>query len=52
MSGKPRRWGTSQKKIVPVYLMINKPKGITCTNDLKDKTNIIDFINLKAASSS
>ena len=28
--------------------MINKPKGITCTTDLKDKTNIIDFINYKS----
>jgi len=34
-------------KPVPVYLMLNKPKGITCTTDLKDKTNIIDFINFK-----
>src|SRR5690606_9953134 len=30
-----------------VYLMLNKPKGITCTTDLKDKTNIISFINHK-----
>lgn len=34
-------------KPAPVYLMLNKPKGITCTTDLKDKTNIIDFINFK-----
>jgi len=27
---------------------LNKPKGITCTTDLKDKTNIIDFINFKS----
>lgn len=32
----------------PVYLMLNKPKGITCTTDLKDKSNIIDFINFKS----
>jgi 23S rRNA pseudouridine2604 synthase len=30
-----------------VYLALNKPKGITCTTDLKDKTNIIDFVNFK-----
>ena len=35
------------KKAVPVYMMLNKPKGITCTTDLKDKSNIIDFINYK-----
>ncbi len=28
-----------------VYLLLNKPVGITCTTDLKDKDNIIDFIN-------
>ncbi len=28
-----------------VYLAFNKPVGITCTTDLKDKTNIIDYIN-------
>src|SRR4028118_383195 len=32
----------------PVYLMLNKPKGITCTTDLKDKSNIIDYINFKS----
>ena len=37
-----------KKKTPPVYLMLNKPKGITCTTDLKDKTNIIDFINYKS----
>src|SRR5450432_1029129 len=37
-----------KKKNLPVYLMLNKPKGITCTTDLKDKTNIIDFINHKS----
>ena len=36
-----------RKKQLPVYLMLNKPKGVTCTTDLKDKTNIIDFINYK-----
>ena len=28
-----------------VYIMLNKPPGITCTTDLKDKSNIIDFVN-------
>jgi len=36
-----------KNKTVPVYLMLNKPKGITCTTDLKDKSNIIDFIGFK-----
>jgi len=36
-----------KKKTQPVYLVFNKPKGITCTTDLKDTTNIIDFINYK-----
>ncbi len=29
----------------PVYIALNKPPGITCTTDLKDKDNIIDFVN-------
>ena len=36
-----------KKKRAPVYLLLNKPKGITCTTDLKDKTNIISFVNFK-----
>lgn len=28
-----------------VYIALNKPMGITCTTDKRDKTNIIDFIN-------
>jgi 23S rRNA pseudouridine2604 synthase len=36
-----------KKKHTAVYILLNKPKGITCTTDLKDKTNIIDFINFK-----
>jgi 23S rRNA pseudouridine2604 synthase len=42
VDGEPLR-----KKVQPVYMMLNKPKGITCTTDLKDKTNIIDFVNYK-----
>jgi 23S rRNA pseudouridine2604 synthase len=36
-----------KKKKDIFYLALNKPKGITCTTDLKDKTNIIDFVNFK-----
>jgi len=36
-----------RKKKAAVYLLLNKPKGVTCTTDLKDKTNIIDFVNYK-----
>jgi 23S rRNA pseudouridine2604 synthase len=37
-----------RKKKQIVYLALNKPKGITCTTDVKDKTNIIDFVNFKS----
>ena len=37
-----------KKKKQTVYLAFNKPKGVTCTTDQKDKTNIIDFINYKS----
>ncbi len=36
-----------KKKTAPVYIMLNKPKGVTCTTDVKDKTNIVDFVNFK-----
>ena len=36
-----------KKKKTAVYLALHKPKGITCTSDLKDKSNIIDFVNYK-----
>jgi 23S rRNA pseudouridine2604 synthase len=42
VDGEPLR-----KKKTQVYLMLNKPKGVTCTTDQKDKTNIVDFINYK-----
>lgn len=32
-------------KIKPVYIALNKPKGIICTTEKKVKGNIIDFIN-------
>ncbi len=34
-----------QPKKKMTYIVFNKPVGVTCTTDLKDKTNIIDFIN-------
>ena len=37
-----------KKKKNSVYIAFNKPKGITCTTDIKDKTNIIDFIGYKS----
>ncbi len=38
----------AKKQKDTVYIALNKPKGITCTTDLKDKTNIIDFLNYKS----
>jgi 23S rRNA pseudouridine2604 synthase len=37
-----------KKKDKPVYIAFNKPIGITCTTDVKDKTNIISYINFKS----
>lgn len=37
-----------KKKDNTVYLVFNKPVGITCTTDLQDKNNIISFINYKS----
>ena len=28
-----------------IYIALHKPPGITCTTDLKDKDNIVDFVN-------
>lgn len=42
IDGEPLR-----KKQTPIYLLLNKPKGITCTTDPKDKSNIVDFVNHK-----
>ena len=33
-----------KKNTKMVYLALNKPKGITCTTDLTDPTNIVDFM--------
>ncbi len=35
--------GVNQPK--SVYLMLNKPQGITCTTDKRDPDNIIDYLN-------
>ena len=32
-------------KTLPIYILFNKPLGITCTTDKRDKSNIIDYIN-------
>ena len=37
-----------KKKTESVYIMLHKPKGVTCTTDVKDKTNIVDFVNFKS----
>jgi 23S rRNA pseudouridine2604 synthase len=37
-----------KKKDKIVYIAFNKPVGITCTTDLKDKDNIISFLNYKS----
>lgn len=37
-----------KKKKSSVYMMLNKPKGVTCTTDTHDKTNIVDFVNYKS----
>ncbi|MEZ4952399.1 MAG: pseudouridine synthase [Saprospiraceae bacterium] len=34
-----------QKRPELIYIALHKPPGITCTTDLKDKDNIIDFVN-------
>lgn len=35
------------KRHATVYIMLNKPKGITCTTDVQDKTNIVSYVNYK-----
>jgi len=34
-------------KVDFVYMLFNKPPGITCTTDRNDKSNIIDYINFE-----
>lgn len=33
-----------KKKAGRIYIALNKPKGITCTTDRKDPSNIVDFV--------
>lgn len=40
LNGKPLR--SNPKRI---YLAFHKPKGLTCTTDLRDRTNVIAYIN-------
>lgn len=41
LDGKPLQ--TEQEK--PVYILLNKPKGITCTTERHIPDNIVDFVN-------
>lgn len=34
-----------QLETEPVYIALNKPRGIVCVTDPKEKNNIIDFVN-------
>ncbi len=43
VDGKLIKWNTSK----PVFIILNKPIGITCTTERHVKGNIIDFINHK-----
>ncbi|GAA4461215.1 23S rRNA pseudouridine(2604) synthase RluF [Nemorincola caseinilytica] len=42
IDGEPLK-GAAKKR--PIYIALNKPVGVTSTTDLKDKTNIIGFLN-------
>lgn len=35
------------RKKAPVYIVCNKPVGVTCTTEKSDRTNIIDFLGYK-----
>ncbi len=43
VDGEPIKSASAAKR--PIYIAFNKPVGVTSTTDLKDKTNIISFIN-------
>lgn len=34
-----------KNKVKPIYIAFNKPPGITCTTDIKEKDNIISYID-------
>lgn len=36
-----------RRKKRPVYIVLNKPVGVTCTTDPADKTNIADYVGYK-----
>jgi 23S rRNA pseudouridine2604 synthase len=36
-----------KKQQQTVYIALHKPKGITCTTDISDKTNIVSYVNYK-----
>jgi 23S rRNA pseudouridine2604 synthase len=42
IDGEPLR-----KKKKSLYIALHKPKGITCTTDRNDKSNIVDYMNFK-----
>lgn len=33
------------QKAEPIYIALNKPPGVTCTTDLRDEDNIIDYLD-------
>lgn len=35
------------RKKKAVYIVLNKPVGVTCTTDQRDKTNIVDYVGYK-----
>ena len=38
---------TISNKETPVIIALNKPRGVVCTAQKKEKDNIIDFVNLQ-----
>lgn len=40
LNGKPLRQNPKR-----IYMVFHKPRGLTCTTDLKDRSNVISFIN-------
>jgi len=44
IDGEPIKSSSSSKKR-PIYIAFHKPVGVTSTTDLKDRTNIISYIN-------
>ncbi len=37
----------SSKKKQPIYIVLNKPRGVVCTTDSKEKNNIVNYVNHK-----